>query len=250
MNELMKDKIVLVTGGGTGLGFGIARSLVDAGARVVICGRRESVLQKAVAELGEQAFYEVYDVADTAAAGDLFTRIESRIGGVTTLINNAGIHIKKPAEELSDEEFLKVLQIHLVGAQALCRELYPGLCRRGGGSILFIASMASYFGIPYVAAYSAAKSAILGLVRTLAVEWGKDNIRINAVAPGWIDSPMMRAAVDSDPERKKKILGRTPLGRFGEAEDIGQAVLYLSSPAAKFITGTCLAVDGGAAIGF
>ena len=121
---------------------------------------------------------------------------------------------------------------------------------RGHGSVIFIASMASLFGIPRVIAYSAAKSAFIGMVRTLATEVSGDGVRVNAIAPGWIDSDMMRKALDSDPARRDKILARTPMGRFGEAEDIGYAAVYLSSPAAKFVTGTVLPVDGGVSIGF
>ncbi len=110
--------------------------------------------------------------------------------------------------------------------------------------------MTSLFGIPYVLAYSCAKAGYLGMVRNLATEWGPSGVRVNAIAPGWIDSAMMRKALDSDPERKQKILGRTPLATFGEPEDIGEAAAFLCSPSAKFITGVCLPVDGGASIGF
>jgi len=126
----------------------------------------------------------------------------------------------------------------------------PGMVERRQGSILFTASMASLFGIPKVVAYTAAKSAYLGLVNSLTSELSASNVRVNAIAPGWIDSDMMRAAVENDPERKAKILGRTPMCRFGQPGDIGWAAVYLASPAAAFVTGVVLPVDGGAAIGF
>ncbi|HOV39571.1 MAG TPA: SDR family oxidoreductase [Spirochaetales bacterium] len=122
--------------------------------------------------------------------------------------------------------------------------------KAGEGSILYIASMASIFGIPYVIAYAAAKSGMLGIVRTLAVEYGPENIRVNAIAPGWIETEMSRKAMEGDLDRKQKILGRTPLNRFGSPEDVGWAAVYLCSPAGQFITGTCLTVDGGVSIGF
>ena len=121
---------------------------------------------------------------------------------------------------------------------------------RGSGSILFLASMASLFGIPQVVAYSAAKSAYVGMVRALATELSPHGVRVNAIAPGWIETEMTRKAMDGDPERKRKILSRTPMGRFGTAEDVGMAAVYLSSPAARFVTGVVLPVDGGASIGF
>jgi gluconate 5-dehydrogenase len=126
----------------------------------------------------------------------------------------------------------------------------PGMLQRRRGSIVFTASMASLFGIPLVVAYSAAKSAYLGMVRTLATELSPGGVRVNAIAPGWIDSPMLRQALSNDPPRQQKIISRTPMGRFGDADDIGWAAVYLSSPAAKFVTGAVLPVDGGASIGF
>jgi len=124
------------------------------------------------------------------------------------------------------------------------------MIERKHGNILFTASMASLFALPLVIAYSAAKSAYLGMVRTLATELGTSGIRVNAIAPGWIDTPMLRKAVFSDQKRIDKILGRTPMNKFGDPEDIGWAAVYLCSPAARFVTGIVLPVDGGASIGF
>ena len=124
------------------------------------------------------------------------------------------------------------------------------MMRHKAGSILFIASMASLFGIPKVVAYSAAKSAYLGMVRAMATELSPHGVRVNAIAPGWIETDMSRAAMKADPEREKKILSRTPMGCFGEPDDVGMAAVYLCSPAAKFITGVVLPVDGGVSIGF
>jgi NAD(P)-dependent dehydrogenase (short-subunit alcohol dehydrogenase family) len=166
------------------------------------------------------------------------------------LVNNAGVHFKKSALETSDAEFAGVLQTHVFGAFALSRECGRRMVERKSGCILFTASMASLFGIPLVVAYSAAKSAYTGMVRTLAVELGSLGVRVNAIAPGWIQSDMMNKALDDDPVREAKILGRTPMNKFGEPDDIGWAAVYLCSPAAKFVTGVVLPVDGGAAIGF
>lgn len=140
--------------------------------------------------------------------------------------------------------------MHIVGAHSLVRAVLPSMKQRRNGSIIYISSMAGLFGIPQVIAYSAAKSAALGVVRTLAVETGTDNIRVNAIAPGFIDTEMMHRAVDADPERKEKILSRTSLKRFGTPEDVASAAVYLASPASAFVTGTCLVVDGGVANGF
>jgi gluconate 5-dehydrogenase len=158
----------------------------------------------------------VHDVTATETAPALVARAAEVAGGpVTILVNNAGIHLKKDAVETSVEEFQAVLQTHVFGAHALSAAVLPGMMERRHGSILFIASMASLSGIPKVVAYSAAKSAHLGMARTLAVEAGPHGVRVNAIAPGWIDSAMSRKALDSDPARKAKILGRTPLARLG-----------------------------------
>jgi gluconate 5-dehydrogenase len=165
-------------------------------------------------------------------------------------VNNAGIHLKKSAVETTPAEFNAILQTHVVAAFGLTRGVLPGMIQRKHGNILFTASMASLFGIPLVVAYSAAKAAYLGMVRTLATEVSRHGVRVNAIAPGWIDSDMMRKALNEDSERANRILARTPMNRFGEAEDIGWAATYLCSPAARFVTGVVLPVDGGASIGF
>lgn len=246
----LTNEVALVTGGGTGLGLAMARCFVAAGARVVIVGRRESVLKEATQELGESSSYEVHDVTERGTADTLIDRIEARVAPVTILVNNAGIHLKKPAVDLTAEEFDSVLQTHVIAAHDLTRAVLPGMYDRRHGCLLFTASMASFMGMPQVVAYSAAKSAYLGMVRSLAVECSDNGVRVNAIAPGWIETPMLRRAIESDEQRKNKILGRTPMGTFGDPEDIGWAATYLCSPAAKFVTGVVLPVDGGACIGF
>ena len=246
----LTDEVALITGGATGIGYGIARCFIEAGARVVLASRNQEALAKACEELGPAASYRVHDVTDLDAADALIADIERDLGPLSILVNNAGRHLKKPAEDVTPAEFQSLIDVHLLGAHALTTAAGRRMLDRGRGSVLFIASMASLFALPGALAYSAVKSAYLGVVRTLATEWGPRGVRVNAIAPGWIDSAMMRRAVDPDPARKAKILGRTPLGRFGESEDIGRAATFLCSPAAKFITGACLPVDGGASIGF
>ncbi|MCP5535742.1 MAG: glucose 1-dehydrogenase [Akkermansiaceae bacterium] len=245
----LAGKRALITGGGTGLGYGIATAMVGMGADVVLCSRDETQLQKACSELGHQASYRIHDVLDYRQADALIDELEAD-RPIDILVNNAGAHLKKPSEDVSAEEFQHILNVHLVGAHALTRKAGQNMLTRGQGSIIYIASMTSLFGIPYVTAYAAAKAGMLGVVRTLACEWGDRGVRVNAIAPGWIDSQMMRKAVMDDPERKAKILGRTPLKGFGQPEDIGNAAVYLCSDAAQFVTGVCLPVDGGASIGF
>lgn len=248
--SLAQDRAI-VTGGGTGLGAAIAECLIAAGARVVICGRRQSVLQETCRRLGERASYVVHDVSDLSNADRLTSAAALQNGGpATILINNAGIHLKKPALDETPKDDRDVFDVHVFGAMALTRAVAAGMIERGSGSIVFITSMAALFGIPEVAAYAAAKSAVLGLVRSLAVEWSPRGVRVNALAPGWIETPMSHQALDSDADRKARILARTPMGRLGSPQDVGWAAVYLCSPQAKFVTGQQLVVDGGVSIGF
>jgi NAD(P)-dependent dehydrogenase (short-subunit alcohol dehydrogenase family) len=246
----LKDRLAIVTGGGTGLGFAMASCMAVCGARVVITGRRTDVLQAAVAELGSNAFAEQHDVTDLESSAALLERIESRYGLPTILVNNAGTHVKKTVEDHTLADFHNILATHVEGAFAMTRSTVPLMKRAGVGSIIFIASMSSLIGMPNIVGYSAAKAAYLGMMRSLASELGGDNIRVNAIAPGWIETPMLEKALSGDPKRKNKILSRTPQHRFGVPVDIGWAAVYLSSPAASFINGVVLPVDGGASIGF
>jgi NAD(P)-dependent dehydrogenase (short-subunit alcohol dehydrogenase family) len=246
----LKNETALITGGGTGLGLAMAKTMHAAGAKVVLVGRREAELAAAVKELGAGASHAVHDVTQTASAGALVERVTREVGPITCLVNNAGQNMKKPAVDTTVEEMEAILRTHILGAHALVRAIAPGMIERKHGSILFTASMATLFGIPQVIAYTAAKSAMAGLVRGYAVELSPHGVRVNAIAPGWIDTAMSRKAMEGDPARKNKIVSRTPMAKFGETEDIGWAAVYLSSPAAKFTTGVILPVDGGVSIGF
>ncbi len=246
----LRGEHALITGGGTGIGLAIARAMHAAGARVALIGRREAELAAAVKELGDGAAYFVHDITQFDAAAPLVERITRAHGPLTCLVNNAGMHLKKPAIETTPEEFQQVMNTHIFGAHALSRVVLPGMIERQHGNIIFIASMASLFGIPLVVAYAAAKSAMIGMIRTMATELSPHNVRVNAIAPGWIDTAMSRKAFAGDPNRKSKIISRTPMARLGEPEDVGWAAVYITSPAAKFVTGSILPVDGGVAMGF
>ncbi|GAB3815858.1 SDR family NAD(P)-dependent oxidoreductase [Tessaracoccus terricola] len=237
----------VITGGATGLGLGMTEAFVSAGARVVVLSRNPS---DELARFGDAVHHIPFDVTDTAAAPDVAAMVQERFGPVDVLVNNAGNHRKKLVDEMTVEDFTDVLDVHLVGAFALSKAFLPTMRSRRSGSLLFIGSMTSYIGMPAVTGYSAAKSGILGVMRALAAEAGPDGVRVNAIAPGWIDTAMFRKATDDDPERLRKILGRTPMERVGTPSDIGLAAVYLSSPAASFVTGVCLPVDGGALVGF
>lgn len=246
----LEGKTALITGGGSGIGQSIARCMHEAGAQVALVGRREKELSQTVEELGGKASCFVHDITDTDKTAGLAKRVEEEMGPVDCLINNAGMHLKKAALDTSVDEFLAVLNTNVIGAHALTKAIAPGMVARRSGCILFTASMASLFGIPNVMAYSAAKSAHLGMVRSLATELSPHGVRVNAIAPGWIETEMSSKALKDDPSRLEKILSRTPMQKLGQPENIGWAAVYLASSAASFITGTVLPVDGGASVGF
>lgn len=247
----LTNETALITGGGTGIGLGIARCMVAAGARVVLVGRRESELSKACAGIGDGASFVAQDITRFDEMPALVQRAEEVSGApVSILVNNAGIHLKKFAVDTTPEEFQSVLNTHLLAAHALTRAVAPGMLARGHGSILFTSSMAAFMGVPQVIAYAAAKSAFFGMVSTLSAELSAQGVRVNAIAPGWIFSEMSSKALDSDPARKAKVMSRIQMGRMGRPEDIGNTAVFLSSPAAAYITGVTLPVDGGAVVAF
>lgn len=246
----LTDKTALITGGGSGLGFAIAKCFVASGAKVIIVGQNEDRLKDASDELGAEVSYQVCNINSADQVETLVKTVKDSFGSLDILVNNAGNHIKRSYEDMSLEDFNAVLNTHVAAAFNLTKSCLPLMREAGGGNILFMASMASYLSVPNIIGYTAAKSAVLGLVRGTAAELSGANIRSNGIAPGWIKSPMTEKALGNDPERLNKILARTPMGKMGDPEDIGWAAAFLCSPAAKFINGHTLVVDGGAVNGF
>ncbi len=230
--------------------MGIAQEFVNAKAKVILTGRREDVLKNACAALGENAHYVVADLSILNAIPTLVTDIESKFGAIDILVNNAGIDLKKWAQETTDEDFLEIIQTNLLSVFALTREVAKGMLERKNGSIILISSMAGLFGIDRVSAYGTSKTALIGLMNNLVTEYSRDNVRINCIAPGWITSDMFLNAINQDQERKQKIINRIALPDFGKPEDIGNAAVYLSSQAGRYVTGVVLPVDGGASVNF
>ena len=244
-------EIAMITGGGTGIGLGIANCMLQAGAeKVILVGRREEALAKAVAGLGDRACYTVQDIAQIAETADFHQRVINEHGAPTCIVHNAGVNVRKPSVEMSDAEFMSVFDVHVRGSLALTRAFVPAMLERRSGSIILIGSMAALMGLPNVCAYSIAKSAMHGMVYSLTSEYAPHGVRVNAILPGWIESKMALDAFEADPERRNKVFGRTPMNRLGKAEEVGHAAVFLAAPAASFVTGALLTVDGGASIGF
>lgn len=246
----LTGKVALITGGGSGIGKGIAQQFVALGAKVVITGRSKETLDEVAKELGQNCYAIVNDVTDKGKHAELLKTIEDTIGPLDILVNNAGKHGKKPALETTDQEFADIINVNLNSVFSLTREALKYMLPRQKGSVINITSMTALYGINYVVAYSSSKTALLGLTRTLTTEYAHEGIRFNCIAPGFIESKMFRNAMAKDPEREKRIMARTPAKRFGQPEDIATMAAFLASDSSTFITGTCIPVDGGNSIGF
>ena len=246
----LEGKIALITGGTTGLGFAMAEAIINAGGKVVITATTEKNIELACEKLGKNCVGFFNDVSELNKLPQFVEKVEKEVGPIDILINNAGNHLKKYVLDTTDEEFFRVVNVHLLGGFSLTREVAKYMVKRKSGSIIFITSMSAIFGLTNTVAYTASKSALKGMVRELASELSPDGVRVNAIAPGFIESKLMRQAFSNDPEREKKVLSRTPMRKIGTPQDIGDVAVFLSSPAAKYITGVELPVDGGTSIGF
>lgn len=243
-------KVAIVTGGGSGLGFAIAEKFVQQGITTVIAGRDKEKLNTAKEKLGDLCFAIPCDVSDLSSVPGFITSVIKQFGKIDILVNNAGINMKKEFTDVTDEDFQKIITTNLTAVFSISREVVKQMLLQQAGCIINISSMAAQYGLPKVIAYSASKTAIDGMTRAMAVELSPKGIRVNAIAPGFIYSEMTAKALDSDPERKAKVFGRTPMGIMGQPADIGEAAYFLASDAAKYITGVVLPVDGGNSIGF
>lgn len=244
----LSGKVAIVTGGNGGIGLGMATGLATAGATIVIAARDAAKNAKAVATLrsiGATVKSLTLDVTDETACKVLIEQVGAEHGGVDILINNAGMNIRKQPQHYTLDEWKSVIDTNLSSAFVLSQAVYPEMLKRSGGKIINIGSMTSIFGAPFAAPYSASKGGIVQLTKALACAWAKDNIQVNAVLPGWIDTDLTiqtRKEVDGLQER---VLMRTPAGRWGKPEDHAGVAVFLASTASDFITGAAIPVDGG-----
>lgn len=243
-------KIAIVTGGGSGLGLAITEKFVNSHILTIIVGRDVTKLNETAKKLGSLCIPMTCDLNDLSAIPALVKKIIDQYGQVDILVNNAGINMKKEFTEVTDQEFMQIIQTNVVAVFSLSREVVHHMLKKGSGSIINISSMASQYGIPKVIAYTASKSAIEGMTKAMAVELSPRGIRVNCIAPGFIATDMSAKALNGDKERMNKVMSRTPMGTLGHPSDIGDSALFLASEAARYITGVVLPVDGGNSIGF
>lgn len=243
----LAGKVAIVTGGNGGIGLGIALGLAEAGAHVVVTGRNAAKNEAAEAEItaaGGSATAKVCDIRDKDACTGLVEDTVAAHGRVDILVNNSGINYRKLPQDFSLEEWHDVIDTNLTAPFVLCQGVYPHFMRQGGGKIINIGSIASFMGSAVGVAYAPSKGGILQLTRTLAVAWAKDNIQVNCILPGWIDTPLSQSARQLMPELEETVIGRTPAGRWGQPADFAGAAIYLASGASDFVNGAQLLIDG------
>ena len=244
----LQGRVAVVTGGNGGIGLGMARGLAEAGAAIVVAARNAGKAEAAVAELkrlsGKAAFVAL-DVAKDQSCQDLVKATVKEFGRLDILVNNAGMNIRKPPQDLALAEWRSVIETNLTGAFACAQAAYPEMKKAGGGKIINIGSMTSIFGVPFAVAYSSSKGAIVQMTKSLATAWAKDNIQVNAVLPGWIDTDLTRAARKQVEGLHERILARTPAARWGVPDDFAGIAVFLASKASDFLSGTAIPVDGG-----
>ena len=244
----LKDRVAFITGGNGGIGLGMAKGLAAAGATIVIAGRNKTKAQAAASELqglGSRAEFIELDVLKEESCRQAIALAVERLGRLDFLVNNAGTTVRKQPQDLSAQDWHNVMDTNLTGAFLCSQAAYPHMVRAGGGKIINIGSMMSVFASSYAAPYSASKGGIVQMAKSLAIAWAKDNIQVNTILPGWIDTDLTRAAREQVPGLHENVLARTPAKRWGNPEDFAGIAVFLASPASNFITGAAIAVDGG-----
>jgi 2-dehydro-3-deoxy-D-gluconate 5-dehydrogenase len=241
-------RVAVVTGGNGGIGLGMAQGLAEAGAAVIIAGRDEAKSAAAVKKLtaaGAKAAAIAVDVTSAESCRALIVAAAKKFGRLDILVNNAGTNIRKQPEEYSLEEWHTVIATNLTSAFVCAQAAYPEMVKAGAGKIINIGSMMSIFGASFATPYAASKGGMVQMTRALATAWAKDNIQVNAVLPGWIDTDLTRKARAQVDGLHDRVLARTPAGRWGTPADHAGIAVFLASAASDFVTGTAIPVDGG-----
>jgi 2-dehydro-3-deoxy-D-gluconate 5-dehydrogenase len=247
----LSGKVAIVTGGNGGIGLGMARGLADAGAAIAVIGRNQAKSADAVAELqqhGGNVIAVTADVTDGKAVAGMVTRVKDELGRIDILVNNAGINIRKPPHALEIGEWDSVIATNLTSAFLCSQAVHPAMKEAGGGKIINIGSMMSIFGASFAPAYAASKGGIVQFTRSCACAWAVDNVQVNAILPGWIDTDLTRRGRTEIAGLHERVLARTPAARWGDIDDFSGIAVFLASQASDFVTGTAIPVDGGYSI--
>jgi 2-deoxy-D-gluconate 3-dehydrogenase len=247
----LTGKVAVVTGGNGGIGLGMAKGIASLGAAIVIAGRNADKAAEALAALrdtGARASFVAADVTQKADCVGLIAAAEAAYGRVDILVNNAGTSVRKMPQDLSEAEWHHVLDTNLTSAFICSQAAYPAMKRAGGGKMINIGSMMSLFGAPYATPYASSKGGIVQMTRALATAWAKDNIQVNAVLPGWIDTDLTKRAREQVDGLHASVEKRTPAQRWGVPDDMAGVAAFLASAASDFVTGAAIPVDGGFSI--
>lgn len=242
----LEDRNALVTGGTRGIGRAIAGELLTLGARVMLVARSQADIDAAVGELGDRVTGVAADVTQPADRARIVEHVAAQ-GPLHVLVHNAGSNVRSRLIDYDDATIERLLALNLTAPVLLSRDLHPALRAAGGASVIHVSSIAGLVALPTGVAYAAAKAGLAQVARTLALEWARDGIRVNTVAPWYTRTPLVEPVL-SRPEMLAAILGRTPLGRIAEPAEVATVVAFLAMPAASYVTGQCLAVDGGMSI--
>ena len=243
----LQNKVALITGGGTGIGAGIAHMFAREGAQVVVCGRREDPLKKVVDEIdqsGGEAIYCVADISSQEQIREMIETVTMKFGSIDILVNNAGVFIPDDVTSTSEQEWDRVMDTDAKGVYLMSKAVLPDMIKKGTGKIVNIASIAGLIGFEKSAAYCAAKGAVVNLTREMALDYAPKGICVNAIAPGVIDTDMTKAFLSNE-QAKQGFLSKTPVGRVGTPEDIAHGAVYLASDESNFVVGQTLVIDGG-----
>jgi 2-deoxy-D-gluconate 3-dehydrogenase len=244
----LTGRVAIVTGGNGGIGLGMARGLAQCGASVMVAARDEAKNAAAVEELralGTKAAALEADLTREEACKSTVQATLSQFGRLDVLVNNAGTNIRKQPEEYSLEEWHRILETNLSSAFMCSQAAYPAMKAAGGGKIIMIGSMMSIFGASFSGPYAATKGGIVQMAKAMACAWGKDNIQVNSVLPGWIDTALTRQARRDIAGLEERVVARTPAGRWGVPGDFSGIAAFLAGPASDFVTGAAITVDGG-----
>jgi 2-deoxy-D-gluconate 3-dehydrogenase len=244
----LSGRVAIVTGGNGGIGLGMAQGLAAAGAMVVLAGRnggKGAAAVKEITQAGGKAEFAEVDVTSEASCRALIDGAASRHGRLDILVNNAGTNIRKVPDILKLEEWHKVMDTNLTSAFVCSHAAYPHMKKAGRGKIINIGSMMSIFAAPFSPAYAASKGGIVQFARACATAWAKDNIQVNSILPGWIDTELTQGARREVEGLHERVLARTPAGRWGDPMDFAGVAVFLASSASDFVTGTAIPVDGG-----